>query len=102
MISSKADMMFLVRMTGQIEPVLFNSQSKAYQHYSLSPRNILSVLIPLFCQQVQRIGFILLGNERFSAQETTTSKYILQAEFFPASLWSSIQKQKHLSSSKRI
>lgn len=86
MISSEAAVLLLVRMRGQTELVLFSSQSNAYQHYSLSPRNILSVLTPLFCQRAQRSGCILLGNERFSAQETTTSKYILQAEFFPASL----------------
>lgn len=86
MISSEADVLLLVRMRGQIELALFSSQSDAYQHYSLYPRNILSIPIPLFCQQVQRSGFILLGNERFSAQETITSKCILQAASFPASL----------------
>lgn len=101
-ISSEADVSLLVRMRGQTELVLFSSPSNTYRHYGLSPRNVSSAPTPLFCQQVQRSGFILLGNERFSAQETTTSKYILPAEFSPASLWSSIQKQKHLSSSKRI
>jgi len=76
-IPSEADVLLLVRMRGQTELVLFRSQSNAYQHYSLSPRNVLSAPIPLFCQQVQRSSFILLGNEWFSAQETTTSKYIL-------------------------
>lgn len=77
MICSETDMLLLVGTRGQLELALFRTQSNAYQRYSLSPRKILSVLIPRFCQQVQRSAFILLGNERFSAQEATTSKYIL-------------------------
>lgn len=89
-------------MRGWIELVLFSSQSNAYQHHSLSTHNVWLELFLLFCQQVRRSGFMLLQNERFSAQETTASKHIRQAEFFPASLWSSTKKQKHLSSSKKV
>lgn len=82
MICSETDMLLMVGTRGQLELVLFSIQSNAYQHYSLPPRKILSVPIPLFCPQVQRSGFILLGNEQFSAQEATTSKYILRVGFF--------------------
>lgn len=52
LISSEADVLLLGRMKGQDELVLFSSQGNAHQHHSLSPHNILSVPIPLFCQQV--------------------------------------------------
>lgn len=69
-------MLLLVKTRGWIKLVLFSSQRNTYKCYSPSTYNILLELLLLFCQQVQRIGFILLGYEWFSAQETTTSKYI--------------------------
>lgn len=98
MLSTEAN----VWMRGWIQLVLFSSQSNAYQHHSLSTHNVWLEPFLLFCQQVRRSVFMLLQNEWFTVQETTTSKHIRQAEFFPASLWSSTKKQKHLSSSKEV